>query len=921
MSSLLDSVKEKLGKPYSDLEFLLSCLSEVLVENGEEKLVEHIPWTSAPQLVLNETKNDKLLKLYSVCFQLLTICEVNGAVQNRRAKQEQIGLESVNGLWDNVLHDLKKLKLDDSILLEEFSKIHAEPVLTAHPTEAKRPIVLRLYRELYLLVLKRENSMYNSFEQEGIKNEMKQILHKLWHIDEIFVKKPAVESELENVMHYFKNIFPEIVHMVDQNLTDALKRNGFNSEIFTDTTKFPLVTFGNWVGGDRDGHPFVTAETTKHTLHKFRLEALNYVANILENLSETVSIYCDFTDLEDVFTLRVKQIEKELKLEGDDQIAEPFKYFVNLMIQKLPLHISSNGNTELQDSECSYVTSLELVADIRILQNSLYAYGAKRVANYDVQRVLRHLQIFGFHLAHVDIRQNSKFYEEALTGILEVCVTGDSSLITSTEEQKDAFFKAELQSVRPFINRIDHIKSEKSKEALATFRTIAKYTQTYKEGALGSLIVSMTRNVYDLYTVYLLARETGLSKIGENGIICPLPVVPLFETIEDLLISPKVLDEFLSNPVTKNSLKYIQERNGWHAPVQEVMIGYSDSNKDGGIMASSWNLYHAQQKLQEVGKKHGIIIKFFHGKGGSISRGAGPMHWFLKALPNGAVRGHIRMTEQGETIERKYANKVNAAHNLELILAGTTYKTINDKYVHEDRTSKKEKLFTILSENSYKKYRELTENPNFITFFAEATPIDALESSKIGSRPARRTGKRTLADLRAIPWVFSWNQSRMQISSWYGIGSTLKKLKEEHPELYEELKPLVKTHIYTRYILTNVDTSLASTDEKVMELYASLVEDENIKNEILGLLKAELELTRKTMGELLNKPLSDRRRNHYHSTMLRSEALMPLHREQVKLLRKWRSERELLSADDTEKLLRNMLRSINAIAGAMGTTG
>jgi phosphoenolpyruvate carboxylase len=465
------------------------------------------------------------------------------------------------------------------------------------------------------------------------------------------------------------------------------------------------------------------------------------------------------------------------------------------------------------------------------------------------------------------------------------------------------------------------LDSEKAREVVKTFRTLEKHIRNYSERSLGSLIVSMTRNATDLFTIYLFVREAGLSKFNKNGLICPLPVVPLFETIEDLKDSPKVLDEFLSHPATKNSLEYIQKRKNLPQPVQDVMIGYSDSNKDGGILASTWYLYDAQVKLTKVALKHGVQIRFFHGKGGTISRGAGPTHWFLKSLPVSTMNGLIRMTEQGETIERKYANKVNAAYNMELLMAGLVRQTMLNKSRNEGNTADRTDIFNYLANESFDAFKKLTTHPSFIIFYEQATPIDAIESSKIGSRPARRTGKRTLADLRAIPWVFSWTQSRMHISSWYGVGSTLQKMKTEQPGKYETLKKMVKTDDFVRYVLTNIDTSLAATDENIMKLYSGLVEDETVKNEILGLLLTELELTRQTMLELLGTPSKERRKNHYYSTQLRAEALLPLHRQQVNLLKQWRKAQKSDNNGNHEFLLHNVLRSINAIANAMGTTG
>lgn len=920
MKHLLSEVKEQIGKPYGDLEFLLESFSEVLKENNETALATQVPWISGNEPDFSSGNTEKLLHMFSISFQLLNLAEVNGAVQNRRARQEKSGLESVSGMWGNIFNDLKSKGIQEDTIAGHLQKIHAEPVLTAHPTEAKRPVVLALYRQLYLLLVKRENSMYTSYEQEEIKHDIKQILHKLWFIGEIFIEKPAVESELENVLYYFYKVFPEMLHYLDYKLRQSWGKAGFNPGLVEDTENFPVLTFGNWVGGDRDGHPLVTAEVTRKTLEIFRLHAFLLLKAMLDELSDKLSIYCDDNCLPDYFIKRMKELQKELGLTEEKNSREPFKKYLRLIKQKLPITENASGGIELQDETSAYTNSAESEADLLILKQALIDYGARSLAVSDVQKVLRHLKVFGFHLAHLDIRQNSKYYELALRDIVKTSLPEQYKIIAGSKTAYAAFIREELSHNRPFISRTDLLQSEKAREVVKTFRTLGKHIRSYSERSLGSLIVSMTRNATDLFTVYLFVREAGMSRFN-GGLVCPLPVVPLFETIEDLKKSPQILDEFLSHPATKNSLEYIRKRKNLDEPVQDVMIGYSDSNKDGGILASTWYLYDAQVKLTEVARRHGVQIRFFHGKGGTISRGAGPTHWFLKSLPVSTMNGLIRMTEQGETIERKYANKVNASYNMELLIAGLVRQTLLNKAGNQGNSKVRDELFSYLANESFQAFKKLTGHPSFITFYEQATPIDAIESSKIGSRPARRTGKRTLADLRAIPWVFSWTQSRMHISSWYGVGSTLQKMRAEQPEKYARLKEMVKTDDFVRYVLTNIDTSLAATDENIMKLYSGLVEEKKVREEMLGILLQELQLTRETMQDLLGRPAKERRKNHFYSTLLRAEALLPLHRQQVSLLKKWRDAQKTGSKENQDALLHNLLRSINAIANAMGTTG
>jgi len=920
-STRFNQIKDLLGKPYQDLEFLLLCLSEVLEENGEDELAVQIPWISGKTPDFSGGNKQKLLQLYSIAFQLLNLSEVNGAVQNRRQTREKEGLESVNGLWGRVLFDLKKKGVSGEEIMEQFQHIEAEPVLTAHPTEAKRPVVLSLYRQLYLLMLKRENSMYNRFEQEEIKHDIKRILHKLWFIGEIFIEKPALESELENVLHYFSKVFPEVLPFLDFRLRQAWVEAGYDPEMVLDSARFPSITFGNWVGGDRDGHPLVTAEVTTQTLQEFRIHGLKLALSQLDDLSDKVSIYCESECLTKEFSLRLKHLETELATSPAMDQNEPFRHFIKLLKLKLPVAERQGGGVELVDTDYTYKHSDELVRDLELLKSTLIQFGAWSLAQYDVQKVVRHLDIFGFHLARLDVRQNSQYYEEALKDIIKTGIPDSYKGISRSNESLANFILEELEHNRPFITRTEFLPSDQAREAVETFHSLRRHTRNYSERALGSLIVSMTRNVTDLFTVFLFVREAGLSRMGPDGLLCPMPVVPLFETIEDLKESPRILNEFLSHKVTINSLEYVRQKRKWARPVQDVMIGYSDSNKDGGILASTWHLYDAQVKLAAIGKKHGVNIRFFHGKGGTISRGAGPTHWFLKALPDSTLNGLIRVTEQGETIERKYANKGNAAYNLELLLAGTAHQSVVNHLEQPESDPIRQILFSYMADESYKAFKLLTLHPSFIRFYEQATPIDVIESSKIGSRPARRRGKRTLEDLRAIPWVFSWTQSRMHISSWYGVGSTLLKMKQEEGEKYAHLKELAKGDDFVRYVLTNVDTSLAATDEAIMNMYAGLVEEEKVKQDILNMLLDELALTRKMMLDLLTSPIATRRLNHHLSTQLRADALLPLHKEQVSLLRSWREARKNGDKVLEVRLLPNLLQSVNAIANAMGTTG
>lgn len=921
MHPVLHENIEKIGKPYSDLKFLLECFSEVLEENNGKEYIPFIPWINS-QIPLPDTEHElKVIHLYSISFQLLNLCEVNWAVQSRRNKQENQGAQSVNGSWANTFSDLKKAGFTEEEIAGEIAQIEVEPVLTAHPTEAKRTVVLKYYRELYLQLVNLENSMYTTLERSQIRQNIKEILTRLWFIDDIYLEKPQVETELENVLHYLTKVFPDVFELHDKTLIQAWGEAGFSAQEIKSHRMLPKISLGSWVGGDRDGHPLVTPEITRYTLQRMRTEALHLVAQRLATLADNLSIYTseeslspEFQKAKAVLMDSIPGMAENMRFHAASH--EPFKQYVFLLIEKLPVKQTVTTAFQLSPNEWSYTNSGQLIADLEVLFQELSSWGASTLATNEVNKTLRFVRSFGFHLAHLDVRQNSEFYRKAFLGLIEDLDPSEYSLNEDGLVDK-TFLLNELVQYRPF-TYVYSGKVNETANALGYLGVLNDHIRKFGPNALGSLIVSMTKKVDDLFTLYLLAREAGLYVKTENGPACQLLVVPLFETIDDLHRAPEIMDEFLAHPVTQNTLQLLMERKGYRRPTAEIMIGYSDSNKDGGILSSLWHLYEAQYELAKIGRKHGVDIRFFHGKGGSISRGAGPTHWFLKSLPPDSLSGKLRLTEQGETIERKYANKVNAEYNLELLISGTLRNTMLNTHKYNPELFE---LVGFMAHESFNAYNALTRHPSFIRFFEQATPIDVIETSKIGSRPSRRTNQRTLSDLRAIPWVFSWTQSRMNITNWYGVGSTLKLLKEQHPEKYNLLRRLLVSDPYVRYILTNVDSGLAATDPEIIRQYASLVEEEQIRNTILPMILNEYSLAKNLLAELLVRPFKERRVNHYYSTQLRAVALDLMHQVQVNALKRWRSHKELDNASAGDQGNMVLLKSINAVANALGSTG
>lgn len=908
-----------------DLDFLIGCLYDVLQEQGEHAIAARLPWISHPPAEEAELSvlPPRLPQAYSTAYTLLNMVEENAYAQQHRALQTAGRLTEQSGSWENTFLRLKQVGVSPQEVAAGLAAVHVEPVLTAHPTEAKRATILEHHRELYLLLVQRENQMWTPAEQREIREQIKAVLERLWRTGEIYQEKPDVASEVRNVVHYLRNVFPSVLPLLSRRLRDAWLDAGFDSEPLNgQSPRLPRLSFGNWVGGDRDGHPLVTAEVTRATLAELRRTALSLLRQQVSQLGARLSLSENLQQPDPRLLARLEEMHRLL----GPQVAaasrkrnprEPWRQFINAMGAMLPL----DPGTADDAAAPRYFSPSELMADLDLLCASLETCGAHRLVQTDARPVADFVRTFGFQMAALDVRQNSRFHDAAVGQLLHSAGLGGDDFAQWDEARRLAFLNAELASPRPF-TRPDTPVGEEARAVLDCYRVLAAHIASYGAEGLGALIVSMTRSVSDLLVVYLLAREVGLLTHGPEGGCCRLQVVPLFETIDDLQRSPKILDAFLQHPITRSSLAAQERRHLDGRPYQQVMVGYSDSNKDGGILASLWSLYRAQAALAQVGDAAGVHIRFFHGRGGTISRGAGPTHRFLDALPTGSVDGDLRMTEQGEVIAQKYANRITAAHHLELLTAGAVRRTLLDRQSNAE-PHPLESVMDRLAELSRCAYVELIASPGFIGFFAEATPIDVIERSRIGSRPARRTGQRTLADLRAIPWVFSWSQSRYYLSGWYGIGIALAELRQGDPASFAALVQAKRARSWPplHYIASNAATSIASADPDIMRAYASLVQDEAVRNHFLGAILKEYDQSRQLLEELYGGPMQRERPTLTRAIEMRVAGLRTLHLDQIRLLREWRGLLREGREDEADVMLSQLLVTVNALASGLGTTG
>ncbi len=901
------------------LDLMIGCLREAIESVGAAHLVPYLPWFGREPDPGDIPEG--LPKLYSIGFQLLNMVEERVAAGIRREREKALGAETIRGLWPRALRDLREIGLSPEEILAAVRAVHVEPVLTAHPTEAKRTSVRERQHALYREMARHEQPKYTERERRHIRQRLVTTIETLWKTAEIHLTRPDITAELRNAVHYLRDLIPTVIDRLDLHFTEAWRDAGLPVSLLRSAGEIPHLTFGTWIGGDRDGHPLVTAETTANSLATLRAAALTLLARELDQLAARLTFSRHLAPVPDELQNRIDELAFDLDSNDervrsilDRHAEEPWRQLAELSGHRLALQAEGRPG---------YADPRELLDDINLLSTTLTAAGLNLIEEMAIRPVRHKIGIFGFHLAALDIRQNSQFHDKAIAQLLAAANVPDSADYPDWPEEKRLdFLNRELESPRPFLHDTRRTGPE-ADAVLDCYRVLARHRRDHGCDGLGSLIVSMTRQLSDLLACYLFAREAGLMDADENGALtCPLEVVPLFETIDDLERSPGILAAFLDHPISRRSRAGRTEGGRPDHTRQQVMLGYSDSNKDCGILPSQFALHTAQQRLTATGLERGVDLCFFHGRGGTVSRGAGPTHWFLAALPHGSMNGHLRVTEQGEVIAQKYANTANATYNLELLLAGASV-TAARHHQPSPAPDPGEAFIDALHASSKQAYRSLIEADGFIDFYRQATPIDALENTRIGSRPARRTNQKghSISDLRAIPWVFSWTQSRFYLPGWYGVGSALKALREANSGDFETLHNALPGSVFLSYVFTNVETNLASANPDLMRDYAALVGNESLRERMLATILDEYQLTRDILAELLEGTMQERRPRMAKTLAIREAPLKILHHQQIALIREWRAHLARGRSKQAEDMLPGILLSINAIASGLRTTG
>jgi phosphoenolpyruvate carboxylase len=815
--------------------------------------------------------------------------------QNRRRRfHKRSGSAPQVGSLAAAFEHLKAAQISGSEIWHCLSRANVSPTLTAHPTEIKRQSILDTERAI-------ANAL--AADEDDRDETIKRLVLQMWQTAMLRLTKLRVRDEVDNALSYFRASFLSEVPRLMKHTTAALESH--------DRTQAELPAFlkvGMWIGGDRDGNPFVTADTLDYVIDTQSELALSHYLSELHALGAELAM-----------SSRVVEVTPALadlaERSGDDspfRADEPYRRALSGMYARLAQTYStitgkqSNLPARIVNAQ-SYVASSELEEDLEIISESLKRHGSSGIAEQRLLPLKRAVQIFGFHLAPVDLRQNSAVHESVIAELFAGCGICEN-YATLNEVEKVALLSRELNTARLLASPYLRL-SELALSELAIFRKAAEVHARFGAAAIPRMIISMGKSLSDLLEVATLCKEVGLARGGDMPHLA-VAIVPLFETIEDLQNAPHVMREAFAHPLYRKWLSA-------QGDAQEIMLGYSDSNKDGGYFTANWSLYRAQQALVACFAEHNVRLCLFHGRGGSIGRGGGPSYDAIRAQPAGAVNGFLRLTEQGEVISSKYGDPELAQRNLETLLAAVLESTLLPNLSENDAQSKRfETIAERLSESAFNAYRALVYgDEGFVTYFRESTPIKEIAELNIGSRPASRKASTAISDLRAIPWVFSWAQARVALPGWYGFGSAVEALLAEKPDAIEDLRAMAKQWPFFRTILSNLGMVLAKTDLHIGEAYSSLVQDTVIRERVWSQIKMEWRRCHKAYVQILgSEPLAD------NPTLARSirnrfPYLDPLNHVQIELIRRVRA------GDVEERTKRALHLTINGLAAGLRNTG
>ncbi|MCL2521875.1 MAG: phosphoenolpyruvate carboxylase [Erysipelotrichales bacterium] len=845
----------------------------------------------------------------AVCLSIIAnIVEDHHHMQSWRSRQIA-GSTTIEGNLDAGLEFAKNSGLSNDKLKDFFTKAYIAPVLTAHPTEVQRRTILAIRTAITDLLIKRDKVEGATKEEfKEIELELRRQILTLWKTRVLRVSKPSVLDEVESLLYYFDKTFFEAVPKI----YDAVEKSIGQIE---ETPAF--LQIASWVGGDRDGNPFVDGTVLSEALSRHAERAISFYIAEIGKLHDDLAL--TELKLRDKVTPKLQTLIDESPDESVRHGDEPYRLAVATIQAKLASTYEKFLGDKpsiampyyVRDAKVLPYSLLEdFVADLKALEESLLNQGLKLLTTGRLKKLIQAVRVFGWTLAPLDIRQNSIVHGNVVAELLEFVNPSTNYLKLSEEERINLLLK-ELSTSRPLVSQHAEYSPETMKE-LAIFNAAKKAQVRYGINCIRTAIISMTHGLSDILELALLLKEAGIVRLEES--VTDINIVPLFETIEDLRTAKGIMDKLLSIPFYRQLLK---SRND----VQEVMVGYSDSNKDGGYVTSRFELYKAEAELVEVFAKHGVSLRIFHGCGGSVGRGGGPSYQAILAQPKDAVQGQIRLTEQGEVIAAKYSNPEVGRRHLEVFVAATLAAEVGPlKSDFCDKDFIKD--FGELSEFAFKAYRNLVyETKGFEDYFWQSTVIAEIASLNIGSRPTSRAKSRKIEDLRAIPWVFSWSQCRVMLPGWYGFGTAVDQFLEKHGKKkgLDLLKSMFETWPVFTTMLNNMEMVLTKADMGIAAHYAELVEDKKIRDAIFPRIVAEYERASKHLLLITGqKNLLDNNPALRQVIASRLPSLDPLNHVQVEMLRR---HRNALLGEENERIKRGVQISINAITSVLRNSG
>jgi len=924
------------GELARDVRLLGNALGEVLREQGGDTLFDRVERIraltkearSVPGESAAEAELDALfagmdfdaalpvLKAFTTYFQLVNLAEQKEIVRVNRRRAYAAGDRPRSESVREAIQTLSSAGMTAAQMRALIETLSIQLVFTAHPTEAKRRTVNEKLHRLSAHLSALEQPQMAQSECERLEADVVAETEILWQTDEVRQRRLSVIDEAKNILFYFGETLFEITPRLYEDLAAALEEC-YPGEKF----EIPnFLEYGSWVGGDRDGNPTITLDHTAEVLRLHREQVMALYIPAVRALSDRLSQSRHYVgvsaELQVSLTLDAERLPEVAAQAAGRSPMEPYRRKCEFIWERL--------RRTQDNAPGGYEAASEFVADLELIQRSLETHKGHFAARRALAPLLYQAWLFGFHLARLDIREHKEKYLGALSAVL---IDQGVDWAAQDEAGKIALLESEIAGRRPLVPASPSFDEDANK-TLKLFRLVSEKMLSLGTDAFGSFILSMASDVSDVLAVLLLAKDANLADLREENGWSKVDVVPLFETIEDLENAPQILDTLLQNPIYRRNVSL-------RGDAQEVMVGYSDSNKDGGYLTANWKLYVGQAQIAEVAARHGVKLRIFHGRGGAIGRGGGPAGKAILAQPPGSVQGRLKITEQGEVISSRYFDQEIAYRNLEQIVHAVL--TASGPHPHHPNKAQNGRgeaeskewaaVMDEMSDAAFTAYRALVYgDSDFVHYFQEATPVGELAQLNIGSRPPKRTASDRIEDLRAIPWVFSWMQSRHTLPGWYGVGTALAQYADQSSEHLDRLRQMYQRWPFFTTTIDNAQMSLAKADMEIAARYAALVTDDTIRQRIYGAICREYEKSVAIIGRITGlDALLDNQPVLQKSIRLRNPYVDPLSYLQVELLKRLRA---LPLDDDSEemKTARRDLRaavllSINGVAAGMKNTG